>query len=120
MKIMWVVNIRLPIISRKRNEKNTSNIGGWLDRISEGLLIGNELMVCYPFSHAEDGIIDNLHYKGMPYDAKKMRLGSLDDRTGVLEARSIMAKFRPDIIHIHGTEYQYHWFFSEAAKEIGL
>lgn len=120
MKIMWVVNIRLPIISRKRNEKNTSNIGGWLDRISEGLLIGNELMVCYPFSHAEDGIIDNLHYKGMPYDAKKMRLGSLDDRTGVLEARSIMEKFRPDIIHIHGTEFQYHWFFAEAAKEIGL
>lgn len=120
MRILWVVNVKLPIISRKKNEKNTSNIGGWLDRISEGLLADNELMVCYPYNHTEDGVIDGLYYKGIPYNAKRMRLGSLDDRTGVLEARSIIEKFRPDIVHVHGTEFQYHWFFAEAAKEIGL
>ena len=120
MRILWVSNVKLPIISKMQGNRNKINIGGWLDRISIGLLEQNDLYVCYPFDHEECGICESLHYRGIPYDGKKMRLGLLEDKSGVETAKSILEEFRPDIIHIHGTEFQYHWYFAKAATDLGL
>lgn len=101
---------------------NQVNIGGWLDRISQGLLdmANTELIVCYPSGKTEKGSIQNLSYNGISYNGKKMRLGLLDDMAGISEAKAIIKEYNPDIIHIHGTEFQYHWYFSEAAKELKI
>ena len=120
MKVLWVVNVKIPIISKKQGNTGTVNIGGWLDRISQGMLENNELIVCYPFNKSENGSVENLHYIGLAYDGKKMRYGTLDDIAGVEQAKNILKRHEPDIIHIHGTEFQYHWFFAEAARLLGM
>jgi len=122
MKILWVTNVKIPIIYKLQEESNNVNIGGWLDRISQGLIEMQKisLYVCYPYCKAERGSIQNLSYYGIPYDGKKMRLGYLNDKAGVNEAKSILTEIKPDVIHIHGTEFQYHWFFAQAAKELGI
>lgn len=122
MKILWVTNVKLPTIFRLQDDVNQVNIGGWLDRISQGLLQrdNTELVVCYPYSKAETGTYGNLSFYGIPYDGKKMRLGRLDDISGVSEAEKILSETNPDIIHIHGSEFQYHWYFAKAAHNLGI
>lgn len=122
MKILWVTNVKIPIIYKLQNGINQINIGGWLDQISQGLLQNDdiELTVCYPFSKEEHGTIGNLSYIGIPYDGKKMRLGKLDDSNGVEQAESLLKSCDPAVIHIHGSEFQYHWFFAQAAVNLGM
>ena len=122
MKILWVVNVKLPVIYELTNEQNQINAGGWLDRISKGVLNNpqNELMVCYPHKANEEGKVKNLSFRGINYGYREMRLGAVSDEKGVSTAKGIIKEFQPDVIHIHGTEYQYHWFFAKAADELGM
>lgn len=122
MKILWIVNVKLPIICKKQGVSNEINVGGWLDRISQGILEkqNTELYVCYPYLKKEEGQFENLYYQSLTYDPKAMRLGKLKDNIGIEEAEKILTSINPDIIHIHGTEFQYSYFFAEAAKRIGM
>lgn len=122
MRILWVVNVKLPIIYEVQNEQNRINAGGWLDRISRGVLDNseNEVMICYPCKAEETGNVNNLSFYGIDYNYRRMQLGFISDEKGILLAKQIIVNFHPDIIHIHGTEYQYHWFFSKAASDLGM
>lgn len=122
MRILWVVNVKLPIIYEVQNEQNRINAGGWLDRISRGVLdnLENEVMICYPCKAEETGNVKNLSFYGIDYNYRRMQLCSIPDRMGIILAKQIILNFHPDIIHIHGTEYQYHWFFSKAATDLGM
>ena len=50
MRILWVTNIKIPLISKLQGSTSTINVGGWLDRISKGVLRNkdNQLIICYP------------------------------------------------------------------------
>lgn len=122
MKVLWVVNVKLPFIYEIQGETNVMHGGGWLDRISRGLLEEKniELFVCYPYNKSEYGSVNNLYYRGLSYNGKSMRLGKLDDAAGVKQAKKIIREYKPDVIHIHGTEFQYHWFFAQAAQILGV
>lgn len=122
MRILWIVNVKLPIIYKKQEVSNEINVGGWLDRISQGILEkqNTKLFVCYPYPIKEEGQFENLYYQSLTYDPKAMRLGKLKDNVGIEEAEKILTSINPDIIHIHGTEFQYSYFFAEAAKRIGM
>ncbi|MCD8235244.1 MAG: glycosyltransferase family 4 protein [Prevotellaceae bacterium] len=120
MRVLWLVNVKIPLIYKIQKSNNEINAGGWLDRISKGLINrpDTELLVCYPYSNDEKGTSGGLHYQSLVYDGKAMRLGRLNDEEGVSQAKKIISEFNPDIIHIHGTEFQYNWFFAEAAKQM--
>lgn len=122
MRILWVANVKLPIIYQKQGLKNEINAGGWLDRISQGIIERKdmELLVCYPYSKAENGKFDNLLFRSLVYEGKAMRIGKLNDEAGISGAKIILEGFKPDVIHIHGTEFQYDYFFAEAAKRLGI
>lgn len=121
MRIFWLTNVKLPVIYEMQGQQNQSNIGGWLDRISRGLLDCEnlELIVSYPYKKKEFGIFDNLSFRSLLYDARAMRLGKLRDEEGIAEAIAILKTCAPDIIHIQGTEFQYHYYFAEAARALG-
>ncbi len=121
MKVLWVTNIRLPVICELQNRKDIPYAGGWLSRISQGLLQteGLELTVCYPSDHEESGCFENLAYYGIGYPRRAIRWGKLNDKKGIRKAREILLKVKPDIIHIHGTEFQYHAYFALAAESLG-
>jgi glycosyltransferase involved in cell wall biosynthesis len=77
-------------------------------------------MICYPSKTEEIGNVKNLSFCGIDYNQRKMQIGTLSDEKGILIAKKIIEDFHPDVIHIHGTEYQYHWFFAKAASDLKI
>jgi glycosyltransferase involved in cell wall biosynthesis len=122
MRILWIVNIKLPVIYEAKDEKNSYYGGGWLDRISRGVLedSNNSVMICYPSKIEEIGTVHNLRFHGIAYNLVKMNRGKLSDEKGILIAKNIIKDFNPDIIHLQGTEFQYQWFFAKAALELNI
>lgn len=122
MRILWLINVKLPMIYRLEGEKNKTIVGGWLDQISEKIIEEHQLVVCYPTDNvnSEEGNIRNLSYYGIYFNNQKLRNGRLDEREGISILGKILEKEDPDIIHIHGTEFQYSYFMTKAAENIKL
>ena len=122
MKILWQINVKLPIIYKISGQENRTVVAGWLDQISEKVILNNELVVCYPTSmpSGEKGSNGNLSYYGIYYDDKKMRSGRLRMDDYLDKLVSILSIEKPDVIHIHGTEFQYAYFMTVAAEKAGL
>lgn len=108
MRVLWVCNIMLPLIAKELGVES-SNKEGWLTGLSQRILESTnaeiELGICFPASsndlsgRTKDGsfcyygfVEDTLHEE--TYDA------ALEGRM-----KEIMADFKPDLIHIFGTEY---------------
>lgn len=122
MKVLWLVNIRLPLIDDILGIKTNSFGGGWLTGLSQELLKKQniELIICYPeISQTEliKGRYENLSYYGFPINGKKNRLGKLDISQTVEYFSEIINKENPDVIHIHGTEFQYSYAMVLAAEK---
>ena len=68
MKILWLCNVILPIIS-KHLSLPVSNAGGWLDGLSEELIKTNNIdfYVCFPNNEKKSeisGSFNNISYFG--------------------------------------------------------
>lgn len=64
MKVLWLVNVKLPIVYKAQGEVNKTYVGGWLDQISEKFIKENNLVVIYPSPNVagEKGKNDHLSY----------------------------------------------------------
>lgn len=105
MRILWLINRILPMFYKELGMKETSYGGGWLTGLSNSLrkTEGIELAVCAPFSDIEEnksGSIDRVKY--YLYPEKDFRQY---DSEAVVRFREIDKEFKPDVIHIFGTEY---------------
>lgn len=122
MKILWLVNVKPPIVYRAREEENKTNVGGWLDQISERLTEYNFLSIIYPTQNkwGEKGKKDKLSYQGIYFEPNKMNAGKLNETKWIEIFEKIIKKENPDVIHIHGTEFQYSYFMTEAAKRVNM
>lgn len=94
MKILWLINVKLPMIYRLEGEKNKTIVGGWLDQISEKIIEEHQLVVCYPTDNvnSEEGNIRNLSYYGIYFNNQKLRNGRLDEREGISILGKILEK----------------------------
>lgn len=126
MRILWLCNIVLPVIAKKLHMPE-SNKEGWLTGISEALLKEKEnkitLGICFPTPKGQDGICGTADVAGETEQcggqSEKERTGrifyygfyedtlhpevydrSLEERLG-----RIVAQFKPDVIHVFGTEF---------------
>ena len=74
MKILWLTNVKLPIIYRFLGERNQTVVAGWLDQISERMIHDHQLVVCYPSKkmNGETGNVGNLSYYGLYFNDKKL------------------------------------------------
>lgn len=123
MKILWICNVVIPRIFKIRGEENSNFSGGWLDGMAESLLKKKyiELVYCYP-NYVNNNLIDahedNFYSYGIPmkYDEaiKKLNQNSLS----IACFKEIVAKEKPDIIHIWGTEFIYSLEFYKAAVAV--
>jgi glycosyltransferase involved in cell wall biosynthesis len=106
MRYLWVCNIELPVISDLLGHKRVS-IGGWLDTFSRNI-ISNEndkLIVVYPYPTSFNGHDKNLFYS------------TFNQKTNLLDYfLNILNIYKPDIIHLWGTEFKFTYFFTEAIK----
>lgn len=106
MKILWVCNVELPIVSVLR-KKNINPTGGWLDETSKKLISdGNELLLLYKSQTKIEGENNNLHYIG--FDLINNDVGKK------------IILFKPDIIHIWGTELVHSYDIINICKNNNL
>ena len=119
MRILWVCNQCIPAVAKHLDMK-IGNKEGWLNALSEKLLSSNDgsvqLGVCFP---AEE---EKAEFKG---EFEVTAYGYSDDRShpevypSNLENRfeEILNDFKPDVIHIFGTEYPHTLAICKACKE---
>ena len=121
MKILWLTNMRLPIVDELLGKKANFFGGGWLSGLFEQIInTSNDVVLCYPeFEKKEtvSGEKDQISFYGVPIDAKKNRLGTCEIDPIKNEFKKILEKEKPNVIHIHGTEFQFAYAMALAAKE---
>lgn len=105
MKILWIVNMVLPSVAEALN-LNTSFSGGWLVDYADRL------------SKDPDVELATMTYANVPRDIDETVCGIrnfifagggkrllLDSKQTIRDCKKVIDEFKPDIIHIHGTEY---------------
>lgn len=113
MKVLWLVNVKIPEIYTLQGKKNKTYVGGWLSGLFNSLTSDDrisKLIICYP-GKEESGKTERLNY----YTFGKDKHDELADYFV-----SIISEERPDIIHIHGTEFAHSLMMIQAAKRSGM
>lgn len=120
MRVLWLCNVILPRIARDIGAP-INNSGGWLTGLSEELLKVDKLQlaICFPDSFQQNlirGSSGKLQYYVFP---SKNESKKNDNRTyRFLE--EILQSFKPDIIHIFGTEYYHTFVMTQVCKKLGV
>ncbi len=107
MRVLWICNIMLPVIAKQLGVSH-SNKEGWLSGLAERILAeGNSsitLGVCFP---AESKLSGKLNDRELYYESFYEDTVHEENYDSGLEEQmtQIINRFRPDIIHLFGTEY---------------
>ncbi len=118
MRVLWVCNVILPRIADEIG-KVSGNKEGWLTSLSEGLLKADaDLAVAFPVKKEE------AYLSGKTADGKLTYYGYYEETLkaetytpGLVERfLYILQSFRPDVIHIFGTEYVHTYACIQAAQ----
>lgn len=112
MRILWVTAQVLPYIGDKLGIK-TSGFGGWITNMIEQLrkLPDLDIGIAMVSDKVMDGIrVEKIDEKLTCYVARSLPNKSISNE----DRDSIVAMFRPDIIHIEGNEFGIHNVFSAA------
>lgn len=117
MRVLWLCNIVLPGIAKELGMPQ-SNKEGWLTGISETILAEKEnkitLGICFPVEPEKDGIsgeAEGLFYYGFAEDT----LHPENYETALKERlKRILDAFRPDVVHIFGTEFPHALAMAQA------
>lgn len=96
MKILWICNKAPSKVGKM--QKNTKNpYGGWLDTTCETLLEQPDIQLCVLFLEKTDyeGSKDNFYFY------------SFTNKDYAARIAGVIQSFKPDLIHIWGTEYEH-------------
>jgi glycosyltransferase involved in cell wall biosynthesis len=99
--VLWFVNLLLPSAARALGDPEPV-YGGWLDSLLKALNASEpnaEVCVVCEYGRPLDLSIGNVRYVTLP--AKE----SLSKKS--CKISRIVSEFRPDVVHIHGTEHYY-------------
>lgn len=109
MRILWVCN-KPPMPVALTAGIDGSNYGGWLDSMSADLLLNsaNTLMVLFLDNCAVSGATDNLSYASFGEGAEETWFSQR------------FKEFKPDVVHIWGTESAHSLKAIRAARSLGL
>lgn len=120
MKILWLCNLILPKIAMAMGRSETI-YGGWLTGLSDSLLKEDaiELAICFPIliNKIEKGTADTITYYAFP---KSIKSYYMYDRKIEDYFREIIKDYKPDIIHIFGTEYPHTLAMTNVCKSLEL
>lgn len=118
MKILWIVNMVFPDVA-KEIEIKTSASGGWLldlaKSIAEFESIELATFTYYSGLQYRDIKINNIRHFIFPGGGKRLLF---DSPKTIIDCKKVIEEFKPDLIHIHGTEYAHSLAILEAAPNI--
>lgn len=126
MKVIWLTNVATQMVDSIINENKRSFFGGgWLDGLSERLLRDKsfKLVLCYPLYTQKENIEggkDNFKFYGFAADGKKLRKGTAGIETFEKYFEMILRNEHPDVVHIHGTEFEYCYSMCRVAERLGM
>lgn len=121
MKILWLCNVVLPELAEEFGFKK-QYFGGWLTGAWNELKLRSdlELAICVPVrnpSRCKDGVFSNYRYYSFLTISKESTTEGLDQ---IKRFKYILNDFKPDVIHIWGTEYEHSYSMVRACEENGL
>ena len=116
MRILWIVNTILPYPAKQLN-MTKSSFGGWINGLANALKEKNEieLGIATVYNGKEikkyyDGMITYYLIPGAP--ALKY------DKNIEKYWKEINQEFKPDLVHLHGTEYAHGLAFMNACPQV--
>ena len=110
MKVLWLCNIMLPKIAEAMSRQKV-NTGGWLTGLSDDLCAREDirLAVAFPGEKTVTGTAKNIKYYCF-----------LKSKDAKAELSGILNDFKPDVVHIFGTEYKHTYDMVNACRESGI
>ena len=119
MRVLWLCNIVLPELTEEFGFRKKVSVGGWLTGMWTELKKepGITLGICVPVIN-EERMKDGL-YQGYNYYSFQL----CDEEDNEKQARrfgDILKDFKPDVIHIWGTEYNHSYNMLLACKKMEL
>ncbi len=109
MRVLWLCNQCIPVVA-KHLDMNIGNKEGWLSALSEKLIFDNDsnitLGVCFPWDKSHSDFKGDYEITAYAFYEDRVNFHLYDD---ALEERFsvILDDFKPDVIHIFGTEYSH-------------
>lgn len=120
MRILWLCNIVLPEFCNEFNIKHT-NLGGWMSGMLCAIKMFSDIEIGLCFPIQDENRMKNSIYEGNKYYSfhSDMKSYRYSDKM-VREFQKILLNFRPDVVHIWGTEYNHAGAIIEACVQLGL
>lgn len=105
MRVLWIINRILPLFCKELGIKETNFGGGWLTGLSESLrkTEGIQLAVCMPSKNTED--ICHGAVAGVEYYLYHEYTWNRYCHEHQMLLQHVANEFKPDVIHVFGTEY---------------
>lgn len=104
MRVLWISNIIFPEVCDKLNLAKPS-IGGWMYSLLESLKSQSTIEFSVATTYKGDTLqkytIDNVVYYLLPLQKSNLKY----NRSLELYWQTVVEDFKPDLVHIHGTEY---------------
>lgn len=119
MKILWCVNIMLPDICAELNLK-INPFGGWMESLLKDLSAKENIEIAvgavYNGKTIEKYVINNVTYYLLPI--RKNDIRKMSKKYMCKLWKTLINEFKPDIIHIHGTEFSHGLALQMASQNI--
>jgi glycosyltransferase involved in cell wall biosynthesis len=119
MNIMWIASKPLPEIMKQIDyKKEIIPTGGWLQGLSANLIKDDEVKFCYCFPYEKElhGKVDNYQYITLPIVRDGLYFTSQNEEY----LKKNVEEFKPDIIHLFGTEHSFQTNIIKVINEIGV
>lgn len=116
MKILWLCNIVLPQFASEFNLQPTV-IEGWIEGMLHQMEQRAEIALCFPLIdqwRKKDGEVNGHKYYSFSYSAYEYNPQTEEKFVEIIKA------YRPDIIHIWGTEFPHTLAMINACEKMGL
>ncbi|MBQ6831772.1 MAG: glycosyltransferase family 4 protein [Oscillospiraceae bacterium] len=105
MKVLWVLNMMLPDAAKALN-KGTTTSGTWLLDYVNSIKADEEIelatMTYAGVDKLEVVTVDRIKHYVFPGGGKRLLISS---KKTLADCRYVLDDFKPDLIHLHGTEY---------------
>jgi glycosyltransferase involved in cell wall biosynthesis len=110
MRVLWFTNVPLEAINRRFGQSTTGG-GFWMHALVEPLLASGEVKLCvvtatsrYPPCQFEEGGVTYVNLGGNKVLEAYDLLPRTRMRRSVAAAARVVHDFKPDLIHVHGSE----------------
>lgn len=117
MNIMWIVNMVMPELAEHLNIQ-TGSSGTWMIDISKMLSNRSDVnlaIACVYGNTYKVEKVNNITYYMLPGNGKNMLFYTKKYET---LWKKINSEFKPDIVHLHGTEYSHGLSFLRACPNV--